>query len=99
MIKKNNLAEYENNKNLVSKLLYKRLERIKNKNKFSIIKKLKKSKNFVYGKKFQNFLDFTRINKYYSLKFSLGSLTKEKNKYRGSKELRLLIDFFKKKNY
>ena len=38
MIKKNNLAEYENNKNLVSKLLYKRLERIKNKNKFSIIK-------------------------------------------------------------
>ena len=78
MIKKNNLAEYENNKNLVSKLLYKRLERIKNKNKFFILKKLKKSKNFVYGKKFQNFLDFTRINKYYSLKFSLGSLTKEK---------------------
>lgn len=99
MIKRNNNEEYENNKNLIINLLYKKLENRKNKYKLSILKMLRNLKNYVYGKKFQNFLDFTRINKYYPLKFYVGSLINRKNRYYGFKELRLLIEFFKKIKY
>ncbi|MDC1078660.1 TIGR00180 family glycosyltransferase [Candidatus Pelagibacter sp.] len=98
--KRDNNLEYLNNKNLISNLIYKKIEMKKNyRNKLSIFKILNILNNIQYSRKFQNFLDVTKINKYYLPKFHLDSLTIKKKKYHGFKELRLLIEFYKKKKY
>jgi glycosyltransferase domain-containing protein len=99
MMKNNNNFDYKKNKNIILELFEKKQKKMKNRLIFSFLKIAKNFKNYLHGRKMQNFIDILKINKFYSPKYSVESLINRKNKFQCLKEFKLFIEFLKKNNY